>query len=154
MFVPMTVVEHDAAEMGCRAGAGRAERHLRLVLLGVGDEFLEVVDRQVLARDQRDRHLGDQGDRREVGRRVVERLLVEGLVLRVGADACRARSCSRRAALARRVPSRSCRRRRRRFRPRPAGRAVRSCAAATTRPIRSVGPPAANGMTMVTGRLG
>ena len=54
------VVQQHAAEMGGRARAGRAELHLRLVRLGVGDELLEVLHRQVLARDQRDRNLGDQ----------------------------------------------------------------------------------------------
>ena len=79
-------VEHHAAEMRGGARAGRAELHLGLVGLGVGDEFLEVLDRQVLAHQERDRNLGDQRHRREVGHRVVERLLVERLALRLGAD--------------------------------------------------------------------
>ena len=79
-------VEHDAGEMGRRAGARRPVAHLVLVLLGVFDEFLEIVDRQVLAHDQHRRDFGNQRDRREIGRRVVERPLVERLVLGVGAD--------------------------------------------------------------------
>ena len=39
-----------------------------------------------LARDQHQRQIGDQRDRREIGRRIVGRVLVERLVLRVGAD--------------------------------------------------------------------
>ena len=80
------VVQQHAAEMGGGARAGRAELHLALVRLGVGDELLEVLHRQVLARDQHDRHLRDQADRGEIGLRVVERPLVEGLGLGVGAD--------------------------------------------------------------------
>ena len=72
--------------MGGRSRAGRAELHLGLVCLGVGDELLEVLHRQVLARDERDRHLGDQPDGGEIGLRVVQRLLVERLGLGVGAD--------------------------------------------------------------------
>ena len=45
------------------ARAGRTELHLVLVLLGVGYEFLEVLDRQVLAHGQHDRHLREQRDR-------------------------------------------------------------------------------------------
>ena len=69
-----------------RAGAGRAELHLRFVGLGVSDELLEIVRRQVLARDQHDRHFGDQADGREVGRGVVQGMRVERLALRVRAD--------------------------------------------------------------------
>jgi hypothetical protein len=61
--------------------------HLGLVRLGVGDEILEIARRQVLARDQRDRRLGDQRDRRKIGRGVVGRLLVERLVVGMRADA-------------------------------------------------------------------
>jgi hypothetical protein len=50
------------------------------------DESLEIVGRQVLAREQHQRHVGDKRDRREVGRRIVERPLVERLVERMRAD--------------------------------------------------------------------
>jgi hypothetical protein len=80
------VIEQHAAEMGRRAGAGGAVLHLALVGFGVRDELLEIVDRQVLARDEHNRNLGDERDRGEIGGRVVERLLVDGLALRVGAD--------------------------------------------------------------------
>ena len=86
MLVPEHVVEQHAAEMRRRAGAGRAELHLGLVGLGVGDELLEVLGRQILAHGQHDRHLGEQRDRREIGLRIVERLLVERLALGMGAD--------------------------------------------------------------------
>ena len=80
------VVQQHAAKMRGRAGAGRAELHLALVLLGVGDELLEAVDRQVLAHRQDDRHLGEQRHRRELLDRIVERLLVERLALGMRAD--------------------------------------------------------------------
>ena len=67
-------------------GAGRAELHLALVLLGVGDEFLEILHRQVLAHGQQDRNLGDERDRREIVDGAVERLLIQRLALGVGAD--------------------------------------------------------------------
>ena len=39
---PMRVIEHDAGDMRRGAGAGRAELHLGLVRLGVGDEILKL----------------------------------------------------------------------------------------------------------------
>jgi hypothetical protein len=53
--------------------------------LRISDEILEAVGRQVLSRDQQDGRAGDQPDRREIGGGVVERLLVEGLIDRMGA---------------------------------------------------------------------
>ena len=79
-------IDDDAAEMGGGAGARRAKLHLRVVRLGVGDELLEIRRRQVLAHDQDQRHVRQQTDRREISRRVVERLLVHGLALGMGAD--------------------------------------------------------------------
>jgi zinc/manganese transport system permease protein len=78
-------VEHDAAKMRCRARAGGTELHLGLVGLGVSNEFLEIVRREILARDQHDRNFRDQGDRREIVRGIVDGVLVERLVLRVSA---------------------------------------------------------------------
>jgi hypothetical protein len=49
-----------------RACSGRAVLHLDLISLRVGDELLEIVDRQVLARDEHDRDLGDERDRGEI----------------------------------------------------------------------------------------
>ena len=80
------IIEQHAAEMGCGAGACRTVLHLRLVRFGISDEFLKVVHRQILARDEHDRHLGNQRNRRKVRRRVIERLLVHGLALCVRAD--------------------------------------------------------------------
>ena len=79
-------VEQGAGELRRRAGARRAVRHLALVVLGIGDERLEAVDRQVLAGDQHRRHVDDERHGREIGARVVERSLVDRLVLRMGAD--------------------------------------------------------------------
>ena len=72
--------------MGGRAGARRAERHLSLILLGIFDEVLQRVGGKILARDEDQRHLGDEGRGREIAGGVVGRLLVERLVLGVGAD--------------------------------------------------------------------
>jgi hypothetical protein len=44
------IVEQHAAEMGCRARAGRAVLHLVLIGLGIGNEFRKISHRQVLAR--------------------------------------------------------------------------------------------------------
>ena len=81
------VVENHASEMSRRPRARRTVLHPGLVGLGVGDKLLEIVHRQVFAGDQRNRRFGDQGHRREVGRRVIKRPLIEGLALRMGADA-------------------------------------------------------------------
>ena len=70
-----------------RAGAGRAIGHLVGIGFRIGDEFLEVLHRQILARDQRDRRFGKKSNRREILGGVVKRLLVKRLVLRVRADA-------------------------------------------------------------------
>ena len=61
--------------------------HLALIGFGVGDEFLEIVHRQVRPGDDRDRSYREIGHRREIGLHIVERLLVERLVLRMRADA-------------------------------------------------------------------
>ena len=54
-------------------------RHVELALvrLGVGDELLQVVRRQILARSPADRLLGDQPDRLEVHVRLVGEVGVE-----------------------------------------------------------------------------
>jgi hypothetical protein len=69
----------------CRAGASRAELHLGLVRFGVSDEILEIIDWQVFARFQHEGNFGDEDDRREIGRRIVERVLVKRLTLGMGA---------------------------------------------------------------------
>jgi hypothetical protein len=48
---------------------------------------LQIAGRKIVARDQHDRLVGHQRDRLEIGRCVVKRLLIERLVLRVGAEA-------------------------------------------------------------------
>ena len=68
------------------ACARRTELHFIGIGLRVGDEFLEVLGRQILAHEKGDRNVGDQRDRREVGQRIIERLLVHRLALRLGAD--------------------------------------------------------------------
>ncbi len=64
-----------------RAGARRAELHLGLIFFGISDEFVEVADRQVFARFQHQRNIGNENDRGEIGRRVIKRVLVKGLTL-------------------------------------------------------------------------
>ena len=61
-------VEQHAGQVRARADAGRAELHLGVVGLHVGDEFLQVVDRQVLAGEQDARRFRRQPDRLEIGR--------------------------------------------------------------------------------------
>jgi hypothetical protein len=51
-----------------------------LVCPRVGDELRQVVGRQILAREQQQRRLGHEQDRRKVGRGIVERRFVERLV--------------------------------------------------------------------------
>ncbi len=79
-------LELRAGEMGAGADAGGAVLHLALVGVGVGDELLEVVDREVVARHQHQRLLDHQRDRRKIADRIVERFLIERLVLREGVD--------------------------------------------------------------------
>jgi len=80
-------IEQRATEMGGRTHAGRAVLQLRGVRLRIGDELLQVVGWKILAREQHHRLLGEQRDRREIGRRAVRELLVKRLVVGVGADA-------------------------------------------------------------------
>jgi hypothetical protein len=66
---------------------GRAVLHVLLIGFAIGDELLQILDRQILARDQQDRLLTDQRDGREVGHRIVERMLVVRLAMREGPGA-------------------------------------------------------------------
>ncbi len=151
---PQDVVEQHAAEMGGRAGAGRAELHLALIGLGVGDELLEVADRQILAHGQDDRNLRHQCDRREIVDRAVERPSCRASGPARECRRCRARSCSRRAAASatRFEPV---------MPPAPPTFSTTTCwprtslmRCAMTRPSTSVGPPAANGMIILIGLVG
>ncbi len=78
-------IEQHAGKVRARADAGGAELRGAHIGLQVGDEPLEVVGRQALARDQRTRRFRHQADRLEVGDRVVERLLIERLIVGLGA---------------------------------------------------------------------
>ncbi len=79
-------VEQRAGDMRGRAGAARAELYRGLVRARMGHESRQIVRRKVRSRDQHQRRLGDQRDRREITRRVIERMLVERLVLGVRPD--------------------------------------------------------------------
>ena len=72
-------VEHHAPEVRRGACAGGAEA-CGLARLHMPHEILQALARQVLARHEHQRLLGQQGHRREVGDRIEERLLVEDLV--------------------------------------------------------------------------
>ena len=78
-------VQHHAGEMRSRAGAARSELHRSLILFGIGGKLLQIAHRQILAREDNDRHFRNQCDRREVGHGIVGRMIIEPLVLRVGA---------------------------------------------------------------------
>jgi hypothetical protein len=66
--------------------ATRAVLHGRLVCLRIGDEFRQIVGRQIFAGEQHQRRLRDQHNGREVGCGIVERGFVERLICGVGAD--------------------------------------------------------------------
>jgi hypothetical protein len=85
---PKKIIHQYAAKMRRGASPGRAELHLCLMLLGISDELLEVVDRKVLASDQHEWHFGNQNDWGEIGHSIVERLLVESLSLCGAAHSC------------------------------------------------------------------
>ena len=80
------LVQQHAGDMRGRTGAAGRVHHLALVGLGVGDELLEVVRRQVLLGHQQQRRVGDEGHRLEIVRRVIGRLLVHRVADRMGAD--------------------------------------------------------------------
>jgi hypothetical protein len=135
-----------------RAGTRGTKLHMRLVRLGISDKFLEIVNWEVLACDQHNWDLSDENDRCEIGHCVVQRMLVQRLALRMRADGAEYEFIAVRCGLSdtRRASH-------------PAGTRVSTMACwpstslirpAMTRPSTSVGPPAANGMTIVTGRVG
>src|SRR5262249_16754484 len=144
-------VEEDAVEVAGRAGASRSHLHLGLVRARIGDEFAQVGGGQILARDQERRLIGDQDHRRKIGGKIVERILVERLVDRIGAAAEHELiAVRRRLGPARRSDS-----------PAPPTFSMITCWARisesrrpTMRPSTSVPPPGANGTTMVSGRAG
>ena len=65
-------------------GARRAVLHLALIGFRVSDEIRQIAARDTAAGDQNERLDRHQGHRREVGRGIVERLLVDQRALRVG----------------------------------------------------------------------
>ena len=80
------IVDHDAAEMRGRSGAGRAELHRRFILLGVGDEALHVGNGKILVDDQHQRQFGHQRHRRKIVGCMIERLFIKRLVLGMGTN--------------------------------------------------------------------
>ncbi|HZL39508.1 MAG TPA: hypothetical protein VFC45_04425 [Pseudolabrys sp.] len=99
-------IDQRAAQMRGRADPGGTELHLGVVRFDVSDEFLEVRHRQILARDQHHRLLGDQADRREIADRIVGEFLVDRRVVAVRADAGEQHGVARRALRGRRGLSR------------------------------------------------
>ena len=77
--MPAADLQHLGAEMLRTAIAGRAIGQARIGL-GVGDELGERLRRNRRVDDQRERHAGDQRDRREILHGIVGQLLVERLV--------------------------------------------------------------------------
>ena len=65
--------------MGSRSSTGRAKLYRVLVGLHVGNEFGERICWKILRGNDRTRCLDDEPERREIGKRVVGRLLVERL---------------------------------------------------------------------------
>ena len=80
-------IEQRAIDVSGGASPGRTELHGRMVLLRIGDELLQVRNRQILARDQHHRLLGNQHDGSKIGHKVVERILVERLIDGIGSAA-------------------------------------------------------------------
>ena len=72
--------------MARRTRSARAVLHARLIRFRIGDEFPQIIGRQILAREQDQRRLSDQHDGREIGRGVVERSFIERLICGMGAD--------------------------------------------------------------------
>ena len=132
--------QHHAAEMRGRADAGRAVVHPRGVGLGIGDELLQRLGREILAGDQHQRDFRDQPDRHEIGLRIVERLGAKQLRIGVGRERAEQRRVAVRRGVAPRAGRRACPRRRRRSRSPHAGPAAcssaRPAAARTRRSAR------------------
>src|SRR6185295_16618798 len=70
--------EQHSTQVRRRADAGVGERHLVLVRLDVLQEILEVVRRQVVAAEDRHRHVVDEADVFEVGEGIEAQLPVQG----------------------------------------------------------------------------
>ena len=77
MLTPIMPIEHRAIDAAGGADAGGTQFDGALVLLHVGNEVLQPVDRQILARDQNRRLVRDQNDGREIVLQTVSRMLVE-----------------------------------------------------------------------------
>ena len=107
--------EHHAAEMRGGTDAGIGDGHLVLVGLDVIDQALEVGRLEILARDDRHRHLGDEADIFEGVQRVIGELAVERGAGR-HADMVQQHGVAVRIGTAPRGRHRAFRRRRRRFR--------------------------------------
>src|SRR5215470_17804848 len=72
--------------MGRRTAAARAERQSRGIVFYICREAFQRIGRKVLRHNQYERLLRNEHDRREVIDRIVERLLVEALIVSLGAD--------------------------------------------------------------------
>jgi hypothetical protein len=79
-------VEQKTAEVVRAADTGRPELERGLVCLRVGYEPPQIIGRKIFAREQQERLVDHEPDGREIGCHVVERLSVNRLVLRIGAD--------------------------------------------------------------------
>ena len=141
---PTWVVEPTPADPYCSFAS---------VLLHIGDELLKVARREVLASDQHHRLLGEQCDRCEIGSGVVGKLLIERRVIGLSADAAEQEHMTVRCGLCDAIGADNARRPTDVFDnyllAQDFAQPLRK-----TRPMTSNPPPAANGTTMVTGRVG
>jgi hypothetical protein len=80
------LVHQHAADVRGGAGAARAVLHLGVIGSCIGGELAKIARRQVLAREQHLRRVGDQDHRNEIGARIVGRRHVHRLADRVRAD--------------------------------------------------------------------
>ncbi|MNS87902.1 hypothetical protein D3C72_1218590 [compost metagenome] len=92
-------LEQFAGHVDGRAAARRGESQLAGILLGVFHQFLNRLDRHLGIHDQDVRHLGAQGDRREILGEIERDVLVERLVDGAGDGHEQQRVAVRRGAL-------------------------------------------------------
>ena len=73
----MRAHQQQAAQVRCGADAGMAEVELAPLRADPAEQFLRILGRQVAARDQRHRHVGDAADGDEVRERIEGQLGVQ-----------------------------------------------------------------------------
>ena len=112
-----------ARHVDAGADAGRGEVELAGIGLGVGDQFRDGLDRQVVVHDHHVGRARRAGDRRDVAQEIEVQVLVERVVDHVARHPLQQRVAVR-AAPSPPTRCRRCRRRRRGSRPAPSGRSA------------------------------